>query len=192
MAFIEAIWQVVGDLKETEAVPLILALVGGRRRTLTVNMATAFQLLARPEDKLVDVRLDPRSADDPKTDFFFPTQRCACAVQDQDGGLVPASQVQVHLIDMRVPRLRHLLRRADLTTFAEARESLAHAHNLQVYADVMSHFASGERYINRVWSASADGYVDECMTYLDKAQVQFAEALQIVSGLDAPATLRQR
>jgi len=75
--------------------------------------------------------------------------------------------------------------RDDLTTFAEARESLAHAHNLQVYADVMSHFASGERYINRVWSASADGYVDECITYLDRAQVQFSEALQIVSGLNS-------
>ena len=71
----------------------------------------------------------------------------------------------------------------DLATFVEARESLAHAHSLQVYADVMSHFASGERYLNRVWSASADGYVDEITAYLDKAQVQFAEALDKVCQL---------
>ena len=71
----------------------------------------------------------------------------------------------------------------DLTTFVEARESLAHAHSLQVYADVMSHFASGERYLNRVWSASADGYVDEITVYLDKAQMQFAEALDRVCRL---------
>ncbi len=68
----------------------------------------------------------------------------------------------------------------DLTIFVEARESLAHAHGLQAYADVMSHFASGERYLNRVWSASADGYVDEITTYLDKAQMQFTEAFDKV------------
>lgn len=73
--------------------------------------------------------------------------------------------------------------RDDLAMFAQARESLAHAHNLQVYADVMSHFASGERYINRIWSASVDGYIDEINTYLDKAQSQFTEALEIVSQL---------
>ncbi len=71
----------------------------------------------------------------------------------------------------------------DLTIFAEARESLAHVHSLQVYADVMSHFASGERYLNRVWSASADGYIDEITAYLDKAQIQFAEALDKVCQL---------
>lgn len=74
----------------------------------------------------------------------------------------------------------------DLAAFAKARESLAHAHSLQVYADVMSHFASGERYINRIWSASVDGYVDEINVYLDKAQSQFIEALEIVSQLKNP------
>ena len=42
----------------------------------------------------------------------------------------------------------------------------------------MSHFAAGERYINRVWSASADGYDDEAETYLKKAAGQFDEAKQ--------------
>ncbi|MHC4395736.1 MAG: hypothetical protein ACYS1A_08785 [Planctomycetota bacterium] len=71
----------------------------------------------------------------------------------------------------------------DLTIFVEARESLAHVHSLQIYADVMSHFASGERYLNRVWSASTDGYADEITAYLDKAQIQFAEALDKVAQL---------
>jgi Na+/melibiose symporter-like transporter len=71
----------------------------------------------------------------------------------------------------------------DLTTFVEARESLAHVYGLNVYANVMSHFASGERYLNRVWSASADGYVDEITAYLSKAQVQFAEALDKICQL---------
>ncbi len=65
----------------------------------------------------------------------------------------------------------------DLNTFIEARESLAHAHGLQVYANVMSHFVSGGRYLNSIWSASADGYIDEVSTYLEKAKLQFSEAL---------------
>lgn len=71
----------------------------------------------------------------------------------------------------------------DLTTFVEARQSIAQVYSLQAYADVMSHFAAGERYLNRVWSASADGYVDEVNTYLDKAQMQFAESLERVKQL---------
>lgn len=65
-----------------------------------------------------------------------------------------------------------------LNTFVEARESISHVYGLQGYADVMSYFAAGERYLNRVWSASADGYIDEVHIYLDKAQLQFHEALQ--------------
>lgn len=66
--------------------------------------------------------------------------------------------------------------RDDLRRFADARETLAHLYGLQHYADVMSAFAAGERYLNRVWSASADGYEDEVMAYVDKAQRQFREA----------------
>lgn len=66
--------------------------------------------------------------------------------------------------------------RADLRRFAEARESMVHLFGLQTYADIMSSFAAGERYINRVWSASADGYDGEAATYLEKAVQQFADA----------------
>lgn len=66
--------------------------------------------------------------------------------------------------------------RADLVAFADARESMQHAFGLQAYADIMSAFAAGERYINRVWTASADGYIDEVLDYLEKARRQFSEA----------------
>lgn len=66
--------------------------------------------------------------------------------------------------------------RDDLNNFAEAREAMSHAFGLQAYADVMSSFAAGERYINRVWSASADGYVDEVNAYLERAYNQFRDA----------------
>ncbi|HSV99380.1 MAG TPA: hypothetical protein VLI39_04360 [Sedimentisphaerales bacterium] len=73
----------------------------------------------------------------------------------------------------------------DLNTFIEARESIAHSHGLAAYADVMSCFAAGERYLNRVWSASADGYVDEINDYLDRAREQFAASLEKVLNLRA-------
>lgn len=68
--------------------------------------------------------------------------------------------------------------REDLRRFADARESMVHLFGLQTYADIMSNFAAGERYINRVWSASADGYDEEANAYLKKAAGQFDAARQ--------------
>jgi len=68
--------------------------------------------------------------------------------------------------------------RDDLNNFADARESMIHVFGIQHYADVMSNFAAGERYINRVWSASTDGYVDEVHKYLERARAQFTEGRQ--------------
>ncbi|MDH4031818.1 MAG: hypothetical protein OEU49_13280 [Chromatiales bacterium] len=66
--------------------------------------------------------------------------------------------------------------RTDLNRFVAARESLVHIYGLQAYADIMSAFAAGERYLNRVWSASADGYVDEAREYIGRAREQFVDA----------------
>ncbi len=101
------------------------------------------------------------------------------------------SQLNQEKDSLNVYELRHridALFPADLDTFAESREVIAQAHGLQAYADVMSIFAAGERYLNRVWSASADGYIDECHTYLEKAQVQFTETLEKLNSLVNPAT----
>lgn len=57
--------------------------------------------------------------------------------------------------------------------FVQARESIRYVHGVDAYAEIMSEFAAGERYLNRVWSASAEGYVDEANTYLEKAHHQF-------------------
>ena len=66
--------------------------------------------------------------------------------------------------------------RPDLRRFVDARQSMVHLFGLQTYADIMSEFAAGERYINRVWTASADGYDAEAATYLGRAAAQFADA----------------
>jgi hypothetical protein len=73
----------------------------------------------------------------------------------------------------------------NLAAFVRARESIAHVYGLSAYGDVMSCFAAGERYLNRVWSASADGYVDEVNAYLDKARQQFAESLEKIRQLSS-------
>ena len=64
----------------------------------------------------------------------------------------------------------------DLDTFVDARETMIPRIGLQSYADVMSAFAGSERLINRAWSASADGYADEALDFLDKTEEQFVEA----------------
>ena len=68
--------------------------------------------------------------------------------------------------------------RTDLRRFADARESMIHLYSLQTYADIMSEFAAGERYLNRVWSASADGYEEEAHAYLERAAAQFRHAVE--------------
>jgi hypothetical protein len=85
------------------------------------------------------------------------------------GESIPVDQMRAEIDD----RLRDDLRR-----FADARESLIHLFSMQTYANVMSDFAAGERYVNRIWSASADGYDAEARQYLDKAAAQFRVARQ--------------
>ena len=74
--------------------------------------------------------------------------------------------------------------RDDLRRFADARESMIHLFGIQAYANIMSEFAAGERYINRVWSASADGYNAEAHAYLQKAVTQFEHAQAQLAAAD--------
>jgi hypothetical protein len=81
--------------------------------------------------------------------------------------------------DVPVGRLRTEIDRRlrdDLRRFADARQGMVHLFGLQVYADIMSDFAAGERYVNRVWSASADGYDEESRLYLERAAQRFHSA----------------
>ena len=77
--------------------------------------------------------------------------------------------------------------RDDISNFVGSRESIAHVHGMQAYGDVMSHFAAAERYLNRVWSCAADGYVDEAQTYISRSHEQFREALSKLESLEAPS-----
>jgi hypothetical protein len=78
----------------------------------------------------------------------------------------------------------------DLDNFVDARQSIAHRYGLAAYGEVMSSFAAGERYLNRVWSASADGYIDEVNEYLEKAREQFAQSLEQMRRLKTNPNLQ--
>ncbi len=71
----------------------------------------------------------------------------------------------------------------DLTNFVDARQSISHIFGLVAYGEIMSSFAAAERYLNRVWSASADGYIDEVNTYIERAKEQFSESLEKIKSL---------
>ncbi len=87
----------------------------------------------------------------------------------------------INVYDLRI-RIDERLR-ADLDTFADAREVLSHLYGLQAYADVMNPFAAGERYLNRVWSASTDGYIDEAHAYITHARDQLVDARARLNAL---------
>lgn len=90
----------------------------------------------------------------------------------------PAGSLR-HEIDRRL--------RDDLRRFADARESMVHLFGLQAYADIMSDFAAGERYVNRVWSASADGYGEEARRYVKRAATRFHTARERLANSAAAA-----
>lgn len=83
-----------------------------------------------------------------------------------------------------------------LQRFVDARKTLIHVYDLKTYGFIMSDFAGGERYINRIWCASVDGYIDEVNEYLGKAELQFGEVkqkLQKASELKTlPGTIKEQ
>lgn len=92
-----------------------------------------------------------------------------------------ADKESIHVYDL--PARIDALFLEDVATFVEARGSIAHVWGAQAYAEIMSSFAAGERYLNRVWSCAADGYIDEAHEYLGRSREQLAEALSRLESL---------
>ncbi len=72
--------------------------------------------------------------------------------------------------------------------FADARQALVKRFGLEVYADVMTEFASAERYVNRSWSAAADGYVDEVASSLARANQHLQNTKELLVEAESRAT----
>jgi len=77
--------------------------------------------------------------------------------------------------------------RDDLSNFVDARESMIPRLGMQAYADIMSSFANAERTLNRAWSASADGYVDEVRRCVGVARSGLEKAGELLSDSRAKA-----
>ena len=73
----------------------------------------------------------------------------------------------------------------DIHDFVEARESMIPHLGMQSYANIMSPFASGERLLNRAWSASADGYVDEVRDCVTGARVELEKAQELLERAES-------
>ena len=102
-----------------------------------------------------------------------------------DVSMLNAQKAEINTYDMR-HKIDELCVE-DLNTFADARMAIAHRYGLNAYADVMTHFAAGERYLNRVWSASADGYIDEVNKTIVRAEEEFKEAKALLGRLSGSA-----
>jgi hypothetical protein len=64
--------------------------------------------------------------------------------------------------------------------FADSRNTITQRYGLTAFAEIMSEFATGERYINRAWSASADGYVDEAKSSVKRSLSHLVEAKRLL------------
>lgn len=70
--------------------------------------------------------------------------------------------------------------------FADCRMTIADHYGLSAFAQIMSEVASAERFINRAWSAAADGYLDE----VDACVLRALSHIQLAANLFA--TVDQR
>lgn len=71
--------------------------------------------------------------------------------------------------------------------FAESRQALVKRFGLEVYADAMTEFAAAERYVNRSWSAAADGYVEEVAASLQRANQHLQNTNRVLVEAESQA-----
>ena len=118
-AWNDARWQhATAAIRAASDAPVVFALAAGRRRTSAAITTVMFQLLARQRDRLVDVRIGDRRVEGARAGFYFPEQsRQALHVE---GDAVAVRSVAVHLVELRVPRLRRLLAGKTLATWSDA------------------------------------------------------------------------
>lgn len=73
----------------------------------------------------------------------------------------------------------------NLVPFAEARHQFQHDYGVVNFADFFSDFATGERNVNRAWSALVDGYLDETRDSLMKGFASFEQCHEKILKFNA-------
>lgn len=71
-----------------------------------------------------------------------------------------------------------------LDPFVAAKPVLIGRLGMTGYAQLMDHFAAGERQVNRAWSAAADGVLEEAQIALEEASGQLRSALRRLRQLN--------
>ena len=115
-AWMQARWRNYrAAIDHAGADPVVFAIASNRQRTvLTTAM---FTLLARQQDECIDVRISEPRVEGAKAGFYFPDQTEPCA---DEQGLIDPTSVEVHLVELRLPRLRRLLQADELETYKAA------------------------------------------------------------------------
>lgn len=90
---------------------------------------------------------------------------------------------RVHGLYDEVHQRIDLLVTGPLADAVESRQALADAYGMAAYGRVLEPVARAERYLNRAWSASADGYPGETVDYLHRAVPAVEEACQELAAL---------
>jgi CRISPR-associated protein (TIGR02584 family) len=118
--------------------PVVFGLIGGSHRTRAATTAVMFQLLARPRDLCLDVRVD-REEVKGGTGFYFPEQ--PRPLWGRAAGIRP-SDVTVSLVHLDLPRLRGLLppesRGGWLETLAATQSALREAERPRLHIDLIA------------------------------------------------------
>ncbi len=155
-AWNESRWQnALAGLRDARDIVAVFALAGGRQRTSGALSTAMFQLLARQRDLLVDVRVGDRRVEGARAGFYFPEQR-AQRLRVADG-VLDARDVAVHLVEVRVPRLRRLVGERSLASWADAlaagQQSIEAVPRVEVTLDV----AAAKLWINERLVSFAEG-----------------------------------
>lgn len=124
-SYVAEVWSAAREAVEAAGPrPVVFGLLAGRRRTMTALGASVFQLLARPQDRLLDVRVsDPRV--EGGTGFFFPEQARSPVFAREGGEPVRPAEIEVLLVELELPRLRPFVPDSALDSFGGARAQAA-------------------------------------------------------------------
>jgi CRISPR-associated protein (TIGR02584 family) len=124
-AMSEPLWTAARNAqREAGDDPVVFGLTGGRRRVSTAIQTAIYQLLGRPGDALVDVRVSLPVASG-GTEFFFPDQAEQALIGTDKTTTFLARDVDIWVEPVDVPRLRPLLQETDLGTFSDAKAAAA-------------------------------------------------------------------
>lgn len=190
-AWNEARWRNALDaLRAAGDAPVVFALAGGRRRTSTAVDTVIAQLLARPQDLVLDVRVGDLRVEGARVPFSFPEQT-EQRLSLPGGDLVIAREVAVVLVDVQVPRLRRLLGDRALDTYEHALNAGQDAVEAAVVVTVTVNLAAGTIAVNEVpISLSESEFV--WFATLAAACAEGGEAWVTTQDVEAPRAMLRR